>query len=354
MEGARPNTGDLVGRTFGEFVVREPLSSGGFGTVYRAEQPALAREAVIKVLHRKLLGSETMVHRFLREARLASRLDHPYAAHTYAFGAEPDGLLWIAMELVRGTPLDKLLRSEGPLSLDRFVPLLERICEVVHSAHEQDIIHRDLKPANVMVLERSGRLLPKLLDFGIAKLRATDADEDVMRSTPTTVDERMPTERAPAMSRTQTNTGVTEVAAANGVSGGDTLRITPREAVTPSTGRGPAGHLTEVGTTVGSPVYMAPEQWSDAAQVDARTDIYALGVLCHEALTGAPPFWSDNAIDLALAHATAPIPPLGRGLPEALDEVVSRALAKRPEDRYASALELAAAFRAASGVVREP
>ena len=345
----------LVGRALGEFIVREPLSSGGFGTVYRAEQPALAREAVIKVLHRRLLGSETMVHRFLREARLASRLDHPYAAHTYAFGAEPDGLLWIAMELVRGTPLDKLLRSDGPLSLDRFVPLLERICEVVHSAHEQDIIHRDLKPANVMVLERSGRLLPKLLDFGIAKLRAADAEDDVMSSTPTTVDGRMPTERAPAMSRTQTSTGVTEAAKdSSTVSGGDTLRITPRDAVTPTTGRGPAGQLTEVGTTVGSPVYMAPEQWTDAALVDARTDIYALGILCHEALTGAPPFWSDNAIDLALAHATAPIPRLGRGLPEALDEVVSRALAKRPEDRYASALELAAAFRVASGVVREP
>src|SRR6186713_2970007 len=171
MEGTRSReaTG-LVGRALGEFIVREPLSSGGFGTVYRAEQPALAREAVIKVLHRRLLGSDTMVQRFLREARLASRLDHPYAAHIYAFGAEPDGLLWIAMELVRGIPLDRLLRAQGPIPLDRFVPLLERICEVVHSAHEQGIVHRDLKPANVMVLERSGRLLPKLLDFGIAKV----------------------------------------------------------------------------------------------------------------------------------------------------------------------------------------
>ena len=111
VEGTRSReAAALVGRTLGEFVVREPLSSGGFGTVYRAEQPALAREAVIKVLHTRLLGSETMVQRFLREARLASRLDHPYAAHIYAFGAEPDGLLWIAMELVRGTPLDRLLR----------------------------------------------------------------------------------------------------------------------------------------------------------------------------------------------------------------------------------------------------
>src|SRR5678816_4234168 len=109
----------LVGRALGEFVVREPLSSGGFGAVYRAEQPALAREAVIKVLHQRLLGRETMVQRFLREARLASRLDHPYAAHIYAFGAEPDGLLWIAMELVRGIPLDRMLREHGPIPPER-------------------------------------------------------------------------------------------------------------------------------------------------------------------------------------------------------------------------------------------
>ncbi|HUS67895.1 MAG TPA: serine/threonine-protein kinase, partial [Kofleriaceae bacterium] len=161
MQGPKREAAALVGRTFGEFVVREPLGSGGFGTVYRAEQPALAREAVVKVLHMRLMGSETLVQRFLREAKLASRLDHPYAAHTYAFGAEVDGVLWIAMEYVRGTPLDRLLEAQGSIPLERFVPLIERICEVVHTAHEQGIVHRDLKPANVMVLSRAGRLLPK-------------------------------------------------------------------------------------------------------------------------------------------------------------------------------------------------
>src|SRR4029453_362301 len=119
----------------------------GFGTVFRAEQPGLGRQAVIKVLHIDLLGRTTIVQRFLREARMASRLDHPYAAHTYAFGAETDGVLWIAMELVRGPPLDALLRAQGPLPLERSLPLLECICEVVHTAHEQGIVHRDLKPA---------------------------------------------------------------------------------------------------------------------------------------------------------------------------------------------------------------
>src|SRR6516164_2938720 len=171
-EQARTRTESLIGRTLGEFVVREKLGEGGFGAVFRAEQPLLAREAVIKVLNSRGRISENAIQRFLREARLASSLDHPYAAHIYAFGAEPDGLLWIAMELVRGATLDKLLRLQGPLPLVRFVPLFDRICEVVHTAHEQGIVHRDLKPANVMVLSRAGRLLPKLLDFGIAKLLA--------------------------------------------------------------------------------------------------------------------------------------------------------------------------------------
>src|SRR6476661_3818387 len=174
----------LVGRTLGEFVLRERIGEGGFGAVYRAIQPALDREAVIKVLHAKLHASKAATERFLREAKLASKLDHPYAAHIYAFGAEQDGELWIAMELVRGTPLDQILKIQGPLPLERFVPLLDRICEVVHTAHEAGIVHRDIKPANLMVLARAGRLLPKLLDFGIAKGFAVGAasSDDTLRA----------------------------------------------------------------------------------------------------------------------------------------------------------------------------
>src|SRR5262245_1238230 len=156
---------ELSGRLLGEFLVKEQIGAGGFGAIYRAEQQGLGREAVIKVRlgdQRDDVGAQ----RFLREARLASRLDHPYAAHIYAFGAESDGLRWIAMELVRGTSLARVLKTQR-LPLERFVPLLDRVCEVVHTAHEQGIIHRDLKPANVMVVPRAGRLLPKLLDFGI-------------------------------------------------------------------------------------------------------------------------------------------------------------------------------------------
>ncbi|HUS64951.1 MAG TPA: serine/threonine-protein kinase, partial [Kofleriaceae bacterium] len=329
-----PEATSLVGRRFGEFVVRELLSSGGFGAVYRAEQTALGREAVVKVLHARLMTSEAVVQRFLREAKLASRLDHPYAAHTYAFGAEADGVLWIAMELVRGTPLDRLLEAQGPIPLERFVPLLERICEVVHTAHEQGIVHRDLKPANVMVLARAGRLLPKLLDFGIAKL--DDGTSPSPSPTP-----------SPRPSPTPTPSTSTSLAA-TAAPGDRTLPVGSATDHAATTGR-----LTQIGAVMGSPFYMAPEQWSDAAAVDPRTDLYALGVLAYEALTGKPPFPGPDIMQLAFAHAQHPPPPLGAGLPLELDAVLARALAKKPGDRHATALEFAAAFRAASGIAAE-
>ncbi len=292
----------LIGRALGEFVIREPLSGGGFGLVFFAEQKALEREAVIKVLRRALAGDQTIVQRFLREARLATLLDHPYAAHTYGFGAEPDGLLWIAMELVRGTPLDALLHLQGPIPLERFVPLLERICQVVQTAHERGIVHRDLKPANVMVLSRAGQLLPKLLDFGIARL----------------VGEAEP---AP----------VAQPAAA--------------AAIADSSHRLTGAHMA-----MGSPHYMAPEQWTNASAADSRADIYSLGVICYQALTGRVPFRASSREQLAALHARAPVPPLGAGFPAGLDQVLARAMAKRAPDRFPTALELAEAFQAASGL----
>src|SRR5512144_53117 len=151
-----PERDELSGRRLGEFVLRERIGQGGFGAVYRCEQPLLGREAVVKILHQRLRGSEVVMQRFTREAQLASRLDHPYAAHIYAFGIEDDGLQWIAMEFVRGVTLAELLAMQGAIPLAKFLPLFEALCQVVHAAHEQGIVHRDIKPANVMVVTRSG------------------------------------------------------------------------------------------------------------------------------------------------------------------------------------------------------
>jgi hypothetical protein len=198
------------------------------------------------------------------------------------------------MEHVRGATLDELIAARGALHPAVFAPLFGRLCEVVHSAHELGIVHRDIKGGNVMVIERSGQLLPKLLDFGIAK--GIDAGEDG--------------------------------AASPGVGGDD---------------------LTGHGSTLGSPHYMSPEQWRSPGDVDARADIYALGVLAYRAISGALPFAGIPRIELAQAHLEVTPPPLPAAVPPALAEVILRALAKRPEARWQTALELATAVQRAVG-----
>jgi tRNA A-37 threonylcarbamoyl transferase component Bud32 len=289
----------LIGRTFGRFVIVEHLGKGGSAEVFRAQQVQLGRSAVIKVLRREVANVPNRVERFLREAKLASRLDHPYAAHVYGFGAEPDGVLWIAMEHVRGMTVDELVARRGPMPASVFAPLFQRLCEVVHSAHELGIVHRDIKGANVMVIERAGQLLPKLLDFGIAKLDAEAvADDD----------------------------------------------------------SAPQGELTGHGVTLGSPHYMAPEQWERPHEVDARADIYALGVLAYRCLAGYLPYRGRDRSQLALAHTKEAVPPLPGFVPAPLASIVIRALAKQPGERWTSAIELAQAIGRASGtqVVAEP
>jgi len=284
--------GSLIGRTLGRFTIVERLGRGGSGEVFRAEQLQLGRSAVIKVLRREVANAPNRVERFLREAKLASRLDHPYAAHVYAFGAEPDGVLWIAMEHVRGMTLDELIGRRGSIPPAVFAPLFGRLCEVVHTAHELGIIHRDIKGGNVMVIERAGQLLPKLLDFGIAK--GLDG-----ASTP-------------------------------GVDGED-------------------GALTGHGSTLGSPHYMSPEQWRSPGEVDARADIYALGVLAYRCIAGRLPFQHVERVDLPAAHLGVAAPDLPATVARPIAEVILRALAKSPEARWPTALAFGEAVRGAVG-----
>src|SRR4051812_27612892 len=321
----RPGTDSdtvLRGRHLGDFVLRECIGEGAFAAVYRCEQPLLGREAVVKVLHQRLRNSEIVFQRFMREARLASRLDHPYAAHVYAFGVEPDdGLAWIAMELVHGTSLARWLSERGTMPLDMLVAFFEQVAEIVQNAHDHGIVHRDLKPSNVMIIEYAGKIFPKLLDFGIAKL-LDDATNNGMSSG----------EFSPP-----THPGA--VIPGGLVSGefDDTLSPAPM-------GSGDI-QLTQANATLGSPPYMSPEQWCDPLSVGPRSDLYALGVMAYEALTGHQPFIGPTIAAIGEQHCNAEVPPVGE---PALDRVFQRVLAKDPADRPASALDFARELRTAA------
>ena len=282
------------------------------------EQPQLRRSAVVKVVHERGQRSDAALDRFRREAQLASQLDHPYAAHVYAFGDEDDGLFWIAMELVQGIALDDWLEAHGPMPLAQFVPFFECVADVVHAAHERGIIHRDLKPSNVMVIERNGRLFPKLLDFGIAKLTG---------------------EAAPPLSEPPSGPEAVTTAP---------LGALRRRAQRTRTDPAAKDHrLTRTSAKLGSTAYMSPEQWTHPQAVGAASDIYSLGVLAYEVLTGRKPFTADSTHEYYHQHVYAEVPPLGDAFPPEVDRVIRRALAKSPEARHGNALELAAELRAA-------
>ncbi|HEX4420822.1 MAG TPA: protein kinase [Kofleriaceae bacterium] len=298
---------DLCGQTLGGFILQDRIGGGGGGIVYRCFQPSLQRHAVIKVLREPTKHNSGARERFLREAQLASRLDHHYAAHVYGFGPGPGDVLWIAMELVHGITLEKWLLLHGPMSIEQFVPFFACIAEVVAAAHERGIVHRDLKPANVMVIMRGGRLIPKLLDFGIAK-----ANHETTSLAPLgSCDE--PGDVPPA--------------------DGPVTRTDPSER---------DWHLTPSNVGIGSSPYMSPEQWDDARTVGPAADIYSLGVLAYQALTGRLPFTAQSERGWYEQHLRAKVPPLGGDISPAFDRVIQRPLAKAPEDRYASVLEFGA------------
>ena len=345
-------TRDPVGRTLGEFVLKSKLGSGGFGDVYLAFQPLLEREAVVKTLRASALEDPETRQRFLREAKIASGVDHPFAAHIYSFGAEPDGLLWIAMELVRGTPLSDWLKKRGRIPLSQLVPLLDKLCEVVHTLHQQGIIHRDLKPANVMVLSRAGKLMPKLLDLGIAKVgkRADAASPDLALLSPVLPEEDAPKEEADGSQTLDLHRTTATVSISS-----DTSRSTPDlRWLSEQLQQSVSMQLTLAGHVLGSPSYMAPEQWTSPNAVDVRADVYALGIVAYQCLTGGLPFRGTSSVQLAASHLRDPVPALDPSFPPPLNAVLQKVLAKAPQDRFPDALSFSAAFRAAADASDEP
>ncbi|MEZ4365518.1 MAG: protein kinase [Kofleriaceae bacterium] len=273
----------MLGRVLDQrYQVRAPLGKGGMGTVYRAWQLSVDREVALKVVHGKLAADRTAAKRFLREARLASRLSQPNIVNVYDFGQTDDGVLYLVMELLRGRTLGAELKGERRLATKRALTIALQLCDALEAAHAQTIIHRDLKPGNIVILdEPPGRDLIKVLDFGLAKSLLTDTSS----------------------------------------------RVTNTDAI------------------LGTPLYMAPES-VQGQPADHRTDLYALGCLLYEMLSGAPPF-VDSSVNLVMAkHMTEAPAPLPVFVPAPLRELALRLLAKDPAERPQSAAEVRAALEA--------
>ncbi len=274
----------FLGTVIGEeFPILGIAGHGGMGMVYRSVQRLVEREVAIKLLQPTPTRIEDVVRqRFLREAKAIARVTHPAIVTLYQFGVEDDGTAFMVMEYVHGRTLASLL-AEGPVRPARIVDVCLQVLEALQAAHKHGLIHRDLKPDNIMLLrEPVGPYHIKVLDFGLARLAASEEGKK---------------------------------------------------------------RLTRTGAVFGTPQYMAPEQ-ATGQDADERTDLYALGVVLFEALTGDIPFDADEPYSLLTKHLTTPVPDLPVSLRDDLKAVVRKALAKEREDRYQSAPEMADALRA--------
>ena len=262
----------------GKYRLDERLGKGGMGTVYRATHLLIDRSVAIKVLNPHFVEDEEAQERFRREARAAGRLQHQNAVTVTDFGRTEDGLVYLVMELLEGRSLREVLAREAPLDAARAVSLMLQISAAVAAAHEARVIHRDLKPGNIFVVQRKNvPPLIKVLDFGIAKLAADALEED---------------EEAE-----QT--------------------------------------LTKVGVMIGTPRYMSPEQ-CDGGKLTPASDVYSLGIILYEMLTGTTPFSGSTPLAIAMKHSTeTPRPPREflSTIPAPLEDVVLHALEKLPGNR---------------------
>jgi predicted Ser/Thr protein kinase len=281
---APPGARDLHGREIaGRYRIVSLLGEGGMGAVYRGEQISLKRKCAIKLLKPELSADPGLVRRFNAEAELVAKLSHPNVVNIYDFGQDVDGTLFIAMEYIEGRSLRAAMNSDGPLPARRAVAIAAQVASSLTDAHAHGIVHRDLKPDNVMLTERGREKdVVRVLDFGIAKLR----DE----------------------------------------------------------GKNTVQQMTQAGDLVGTPQYMAPEQIR-GDRVDGRTDVYALGAMLYEMVTGRLPFEGPTVMAILSKHLTETPPSPGArrpelGIPPALDALVMASLAKDPGARVQSMEEV--------------
>ena len=288
-----PASDPLIGTFVGDrFLVHDKLGEGGMGVVYRAEQTAIKREVALKVLHSNLTQDESLFARFQNEAAACSRLNHPNTITIYDFGKTSQSSLYIAMEFIRGISLDDEIQNKGAMDVARACHIAIQVCGSLEDAHNNSIIHRDLKPENVMLCERAGETdVVKVLDFGIAKIMEDESQDQ-------------------------------------------------RKA------------LTKTGMVFGTPQYMSPEQIR-GEKVDNRTDIYSLGVMLYQMLTGALPFTAETPMGLLTKHLMDTPPPLEpHGVPAPVAAAVMASLEKEASARPQSMRDFGRMLSDAAGIAR--
>jgi len=261
-------------RQLGQYHLKHLIGAGGMGEVYLAEHRLLKRPCAIKIIRPGKADDPKVLARFEREVRATAALSHWNTVEIFDYGHADDGTFFYVMEYLPGLSLAELVERYGPLPPERVVHLLRQVCDALREAHSAGLIHRDIKPGNIFAAQRGGVYdVAKLLDFGLVK--------------PLGVEEPL--------------------------------------------------QLTQDGAITGSPLYMSPEQVVGEVESDVRGDIYSLGAVAYFLLTGRPPFESDKAIKILMAHVNDEVvlPSRLRGdIPTDLEHVVLRCLAKRPEDRF--------------------
>jgi eukaryotic-like serine/threonine-protein kinase len=262
----------------GQYRLIKEIGKGGMGAVYLAEHQMLRRPCAVKVIRPEQATDYQMILRFEREVQNMAKLTHWNSVEIYDYGRTEDGVFYYAMEYLPGWTLHELVDQYGPQPADRAIHILRQTCEALYEAHSIGLLHRDIKPGNILISKRGGVYdVAKLLDFGLVKQ----------------------------------------------IGEGDT-------------------RLTQEGIVTGTPQFMSPEQ-ANARHLDVRSDIYSLGTVAYYLLTGRAPFELAEPIQILIAHTKDPVQPPSQyqpDLPFDLEQIVLRCLAKRPEDRYATAREL--------------
>lgn len=323
---------DRVGTVVGNYRLLRVLGEGGVGTVYEAEHVQLGRKVAIKLLHPDVATKET-VTRFFNEARAVNEIRHPNIIDVEDFVTTPEGEHYMLMELLHGEDLRSVIARDRVLDPDRVSAIGEQVASALAAVHRVGIIHRDLKPDNVwLIADARGGFTVRVLDFGIARL----SGETRIVPVPIVVDSDAPTLGA----GTDTPIATPPLTPANPIDPDATMARTDDRSASETTDR-----LTMAGSTLGTPHYMSPEQ-CDGRDAGERSDLYSLGVMTYEMLTGQRPF-GGGLLQLIEQHLRVAPPPLV-GIPEGIAAVVLRAMSKDPGDRHSSARALAGSLRVAA------